>query len=435
MTAPRPHSLLLALLVALQAAVAAAPASASAPGAATALTHLAGVPAARLMERLQTSHDRVNQALADRAAKLKAYEAAAQGRERSAARVEAMKREGTRGDALDKALREALVKDEAAQRTRSALLAAEAEVARRGAELLQIYDAVLVEKGREVKELSPQDPRLGRAVAAYRKLAEQRAAVRKALQPVLVAESGGGLSLDRVRANPDDDVETLLEKADLARDLEERFLRQAEQVRRRIEELKEEQDLASDTLGLHDQGQLFDEGDYRPVFTGGQATSGPQRAGAFATGPTAFAGGGAALADAERSEATPPPAGDESQGPMAPPADAPTDFNDGDSAAEDDVGTPDPSPGLHGGIDTGGSPDRSSDGSPPPAVVGRALPAEQVFLGAGAAADVTLKSLMASDELTLEQLKQLEKRLQREAQAMRKENARIQKQLHGQMKR
>jgi hypothetical protein len=150
-------------------------------------------------------------------------------------------------------------------------------------------------------------------VAGYRDLAAQRDAVRQALLPVLPhddvksAEMPSGLDLD---ARPDDDVEALLDKADLARDLEERFLRQAESVRRRIAELEDEQAVARGVSGAVGRSQLFDEEDRRlPVVrsepASGTTTTELHSPTAGRGTPSAPAGGGA-LGGQAADGATPP---------------------------------------------------------------------------------------------------------------------------------
>jgi hypothetical protein len=218
---------------------------------------------------LKAAHGAVDAALKLRRHRLDAWQRADRAKETGAADVAHKKRAGVSGALLKDVLREALALDEEATRARSALLAAEAEVARGGAALLELYDALLLERRRAVEALPAHGAARAQAAAVYQQLSAQRDGVRTALLPVLAERSLGALErageLPRVDlgAHADDDVETLLEKADLARDLEARCLRQAEAVAKRIAELEEEQAVARELSGVVGRSQLFDEEDRR----------------------------------------------------------------------------------------------------------------------------------------------------------------------------
>ena len=142
-------------------------------------------------------------------------------------------------------------------------MATEADVSTRGAELLRLYDAILTLKRREVEELR-KGPRRNKRVRTYQALVKQRDKVRRSLGPVLRAGQEMNVGADEsVAVHSDDDIETLLEKADLARDLEERFLRRAQAVQRRIREMMEERAVARDVVGMVRDQSLFDEDDMR----------------------------------------------------------------------------------------------------------------------------------------------------------------------------
>lgn len=220
---------------------------------------------------LKAAQASVDAALKVRKQRFDAWQKAAKAKEAAAADVAAKKRAGVAGAPLEAALKKALALDEDAARARSVLLAAESDVARGGAALLKLYDALLVERRKAVEALPAQTTARAQAASAYKELSAQRDAVRAALLPVLTergADVGASPALPRgvdLDARADDDVETLLEKADLARDLEARFLRQAEAVRKRIAELEEEQAVAREVSGMVGRSQLFDEEDRRVV--------------------------------------------------------------------------------------------------------------------------------------------------------------------------
>jgi hypothetical protein len=231
----------------------------------------AGVPVALLAAadagaELRAAQQRTDAALARRAQLAAAAQAATSARDDAAARVTQLKRarEADR-QALEAALRAALASDERAASARAALAGADAVVAREGAALLRLYDRLLVERRRAVDVAAAG--RRSEAVAAWRALVAQRDAVRGALAPALrpgrlsapaAATDLGGLDVD-----DDDDVEALLEKADLARDLEARLQRRADAVRARIRELRDESAVAADVADAVARTQLFDEEDRR----------------------------------------------------------------------------------------------------------------------------------------------------------------------------
>lgn len=225
---------------------------------------------ARPAVELKAQQEKTDQALALREKAARASKDAARARDKAAASVARLKQQGQRGPVLESALQQALAKDEAAARARSAVAAADADVAREGARLLRLYDAVLAERRRAV-DAAPAARRQD-AVDAYRALVAHRDAVRAALAPVLAPVSAANDGVDDVAhagldVGADDDVEALLEKADLARDLEARLLRRADAVRRRIAELKDEASLEGDVADSLARGALFDEEDRRLAVT------------------------------------------------------------------------------------------------------------------------------------------------------------------------
>jgi hypothetical protein len=226
---------------------------------------------ARPALELRGQQEKTDQALAQRERAAAAARAAARSRDAAASTVTRLKKQRAVGLAvpaagLEAALQEALARDEAAAQARSAVAAADVVVAREGARLLRLYDAVLAERRRAI-DAAPSSRR-AELVAPYRALVAQRDAVRKALAPLLAPtldeEPLAGASLD---VGVDDDVEALLEKADLARDLEARLRRRSAAVHRRISELKDEASLEGDVAAAVARGQLFDEEDRRVVVT------------------------------------------------------------------------------------------------------------------------------------------------------------------------
>ena len=402
----------------------------------SALEATAALPPEALIQRLRAGHARVNEALSARKAVHMKWQSAVKARDEAAAQVERSKRAGERGTELEEALRRALVLDEAANVARSSLLAKEAEVARRGAELLSVYDALLVEVRRQIEGLPIADPRRAREVRAYQALASQRDQVRQALSPVLAPEVDAELGLGAdVRPLPDDDIETLLEKADLARDLEERFLRRAALVRRRIAELEEESALARDVKDLVRSQSLFDEEQRRLVVMSPTARARPETVG--------LVGAPVAARDSTRNEgAAPAPAeapsdtrGEEPQNtgaPSAPPADS---ASSGGGRAEDSGGEPGAATDGDFGSPPPGGP-LTGDDSRGPAndVRGALVPqvTEQPFVGDTRGLDVD--ALLASGRLTLPELRLLEKKLREEAERMRREGKVIRTQVREQAK-
>jgi Skp family chaperone for outer membrane proteins len=222
------------------------------------------LPGASVAGELKATQGKVDGTLKQRRQRMDAWQKAAAARDRAAQDVQRMKRAGADSSALEAALAKALDLDEKAARARARLLASEAEAAKGGAELLRLYDALLVERRRAVEALDATDPQRGAAVIGYRDLAAQRDAVRRALLPVL-QESVAQDAPQSVDLEPraGDDVEALLAKADLARDLEDRAVRQAAAVARRMRELEEERAVARDVSGMLGRSQLFDEEDRR----------------------------------------------------------------------------------------------------------------------------------------------------------------------------
>jgi hypothetical protein len=259
----------LALTLALLLAGSPALASSAWPMGATG--SLAAASSRATAAELKAAQVSVDAALKVRKQRFDAWQKAAKAKDAAAADVAAKKRAGVSGAPLEGALKKALALDEEAARARSSLLAAESDVARGGASLLKLYDALLVERRKSVEALPAQTAQRAQAASAYKDLSAQRDAVRAALLPVLTergADVGASPALPRgvdLDARADDDVETLLEKADLARDLEARFLRQAEAVRKRIAELEEENAVAREVSGMVGRSQLFDEEDRRVV--------------------------------------------------------------------------------------------------------------------------------------------------------------------------
>lgn len=363
-------------------------------GASGPLGQVAAAPGRVTGQELKAAQAAVDAALQARKRRYESWQKASRARDAAAADVARRKRAGEAGRGLEDALKHALALDEEAARARAALLSSESDVARGGAALLELYDALLVERRRAIEALPARSSARAQAVTSYRQLAAQRDAVRQALLPVLRDDADarlpGELDAD-LEVEPDDDVESLLEKADLARDLEARFLRQAQAVRRRILELEEERSVARDVSDMVGRSQLFDEEDRRLVVVRTQPGA-----------PAPANNGGSRSAD-----------GDDGR-PSGPSLVA------GDSA----VSAPEvqetsgsvPPPNAPGS--TGGSP--SVVAGTAPSVVVRS---EQVVALPGT--DTALAGVLASPTMNLESLKALEQKLKARAQAVREKSRKL----------
>ena len=408
------RSKLISLTALMALGLSVAPASLAQPKSLSELTlslrTMARLSPAEILARLQAGHGRVNQAIKLRRDRERAFTLARDARDVAAATVAGLKSNNVAGDALENALRTALNLDQEAARARSSLADAEAQVAKAGAQLLGLYDAVLRLKRKEVLELREDDPRRRKAHAAYRQLAERRDRVRGALAPVLARAGGqsGGANLD---IEPDDDVGVLLEKADLARDLEERFLRRARAIQKRIRELEEQADLARSVNELSRDESLFDENSRRLLVAGEALTSG--------TNERRAPGGGGGLQNDESLAAAPPPAivvveGDSPPPPPPAPADPSI-----DDAPESEASEP-PDFANNVGGDLGARSDNDTvdvpvDVDPGPS---RGV-AEQIFLGA---TDAEIDALISSGRVSLKQLKALQKKALTEARQAKKKS-------------
>lgn len=403
-----------ALLAALLGFLPLGEAHASRGPALSALSSVAGQTAAQLTGRLRTAHQQTDAALKLRRGRFDAWQAAVEARDAAAAQVERMKVAGQRGPDLEAALRAALVLDEKTNLARSQLMAAEAEVARSGAELLRVYDAVLTLQRREADALPARDGRRESALAAWQALAQQRDKVRRSLGPVLRQSGAIDVGTDvSVEARPDDDVETLLEKADLARDLEERFLRRAQAVERRIEELVEERAVARDVAGLVRSQSLFDEDDMRLRVVSSGVRADPSLPSALPGSSSAnevlASPGGVVVSDGSRQS---PTADNEVSGGGSPGDQPPANLAPPPSDTSENA---DSSFGVEAIDEPAGGGERSFL----PDVSGTSLPraAERAF--SPNAADVDVAALLASGELTLPELRALQKKLRQRALEMK----------------
>jgi hypothetical protein len=340
---------------------------------------VASAPARALAAELKAAQAGVDAALKQRRARHTAWQRAVAARDAAAAEVQRQKK--AKAATLEVALRRALALDEEAAVARSALSAAEAEVARGGAQLLRLYDALLVERRKQIEAMGERAAQRGAAVVAYKELTAQRDAVRLALLPVLddAGPRGGGADLE---PRADDDVETLLEKADLARDLEERYLRQAETVRRRILELEDEAAVARDVVGMVGRSQLFDEEDRRLFVVRTEAV------------PAARSAPAAGNNDNRGSGTAPPPEFAE--------ADPDTLNDDAPSAAVTPV-TSSPALGLSAPVTT----------------------SVRAETAAVPATDTGIASLLSSPTVSMESLRALEKKLKDDAQRARERSRRL----------
>jgi hypothetical protein len=121
-----------------------------------------------LAAELKAAQERVDASLLKRKKRLEAWRKAGAARDKAAQRVQEKKRAHASGAELEDVLTRALVLDEKAARARTELLTVEAEVGVLGAELLRLYDLLLVERRKAVEGGRPG------AVEAYRELTTQR---------------------------------------------------------------------------------------------------------------------------------------------------------------------------------------------------------------------------------------------------------------------
>ena len=278
-----------------------APSASRASPAPVTLPHELTTAQRNITAELKAARQQVDAALRLRKQRLESWQNAVAARDAAAATVAHKKRAGDAAG-LQKAQQQTFALDEEATRARSVLAAAEAGVARGGAELLALYDTLLAERRRAVDGANASARRA--AVQTYRDLAAQRDAVRQALLPVLADASASTAAAPAADLDPraDDDVETLLEKADLARDLEQRLNRQMEAVRRRISELEEEQAVAKDVVGMVGRSALFDEEDRRLLVVHTETTKRTVN-----NGPVAAIGAGDGRTNGDDDAAEAPP--------------------------------------------------------------------------------------------------------------------------------
>jgi len=421
--------------LALSLALALAPFGAQAASVPPIATELAAVPPQRLAERIAEAHAATDAALRARQSVVLRHRALVKERDQAALAVDAEKRALAAGKSsaarVSQMMAVANKSDERVQAAHAEVRAADREVSARGAELLKLYDALLVEKKRELGRLSTNDTRRAPLVVAYQRFAEQRDVMREALRPALVDVPDLARKAPSLDVHAGDDVETLLEKADLARDLEARLVAQADALRRRIQEIESEQGLARDVAGLARTGALFDEADRRLRVPASVTTArGPVRVTlpTFALPSAALgASGGDASVDEEAPGAppasensnVPPPAPDPADPTVPPPpsdgVDVPSE-NDGDFTAGEGI---DDSPGVVN--------DGSRDDAPAALGVGGSsgstgarAPTEQVFIG-GRDGRTTLDTLVATEGMSLDELRVLEKKLRADAARARQQ--------------
>lgn len=392
------------------------------------LTAVAAASPQEIMKRLRRGHAQVDALLRARASQAAKVSALQSDRDAAASRVDQMKQRNERGAALEKSLRQALVLDENYTFAQSQLVALDGEIAREGAQLLRLYDAILIEKNKEARKFAKTHPGRKKAQQAYRVLAQRRDAIRQALLPVMGQSSANAPAAGvEFVARPDDDIESLMEKADLARDLETRFLRRAQAVRKRIQQLEAERTLARDVIGIASTDSLFDESDHRVLISRAGVRAGAGVAAPVGSGPTLF------TASAEDASAgAPPPTGEraspvgEEFGESEPPGVAQP------APPTDDGAEADPDFNLNNGLETV---DNNGIGDQPgaretPNIVAPPLPTgvtERAFLGD--TSERELAALMASDTLTLPQLRALEKKLEREAARLRGQSKKLRKEV------
>jgi hypothetical protein len=334
---------------------------------------IARAPARAVAGDLKAVQAQVNEALAVRKKRYDAWQKASQQRDKATAEVDKLKRARAPKDQLEAALARALKHDDQTARARSQLLAAEADLSKGGAELLRLYDALLVERRTKVEALPVGGPERQSAAGAYQQLVAQRDAVRRALLPVLQDEAPVQAPSDDTDLEPNagDDTEALLEKADIARDREDRAYTQILAVRRRISELNEAAAVERGMTNMLRSSAMNDE-ESRVLKVTRQD---------LATANPSNLGGGAR----------------ESKSPEAPPAPTDADVTFGSATA---VVAPPPAPAPF-------------------------VSTEQGF--AGPQTDSSIANMLSSSSVSLDELQALEKRLLTDAQRMKAKSAQLKK--------
>ncbi|MCP4502180.1 MAG: hypothetical protein GY822_19660 [Deltaproteobacteria bacterium] len=356
---------------------------------------------------LKQAHQRVNQALARRKIEAHQLDKVKSARDEKVSQVAELKAKNASEKDLHLLLREALVLDENVAFERAQLVAADGEVARTGASLFQLYDGLLLKKRREIESPTRSRAAKKRSLQAYRMLAKERDALRRLLAPAMGnLQSRRGDLEAAIRIQEDDDAETLLEKADLAHDLEERYFRRAAAVRRRIIELEQERVLARDVLGLARTQGLFDESDRRLQGSALASAASRRTLSGAALGALAFpAETEERSSNDETFDTAPPPQASGEDPTVAGDTDGLDDFSEEESG------------------------DSNADSSPPSfALQGIEPPSFRVESAFSNLQSQTanLEQLLSGD-LSLQELKTLEKRLKAHARQMKKQSATLEK--------
>ena len=410
----------------------AAPVYASKPLWTNHLSEFAASSPRQTQAELKRGHDAINRSLGVRAQRLRHYEQLVAERDEAAQVVQQLKEKSgqSNSQSLQNALRKALDLDEAVSMKRADLAGAESDLAQKGARLLELYDRALLEKRSEIERFAAQPAKKRRALQTYRLLSEQRDRVRSVLRPVLQnARMAPSKQLPALEVGTDDDIETLLEKADLARDLEERFLRQAEAVRKRILEMEAERSLARDVIGLIQNESLFDESDRRLVMEGRNLGAAPSARGFWSS----LGGRGAASAEMSAGPDSSARMGGEDESSTSQNSTEPVQSDSAMDSAPPEEGAAVDDSTFTENSDLSGTPGASTGTSTVTSTIPALMGQTELVAGENTMVSQSqLSKLMLSGNLSLADLKALEKQLQKQAKTMQQRNLAIQEQIEKQ---
>lgn len=261
------------IVIALLMGALAAPASAAptiALNTATLVLSTLTIATPSLREMKETQDD-TNQAIKD----LKKADAdlkdAVLRRESLAKKIQSLKEQGNNASALNTALKDALAVDEKVRNLQIRMQDAESRVLQHGNRLLFLYEKAIQAKQIEIQNYAKGSAAQRSAQETYQDLSTKYVQIQNILAPVLQSRQKKGgysaLTSEQLQINLNDDAETLLDKADLAADLGDRYLRQADEIQKKLVALEKSKAVAGDVARMMQQGSLFDEEDRRLFVT------------------------------------------------------------------------------------------------------------------------------------------------------------------------
>lgn len=223
------------------------------------------------LREMKEAQDDTNQAIKD----LKKADAdlkdAVAKRENLAKKIQSLKEQGNNTSALNTALKDALAADEKVRNLQIRLQDAESRVLEHGNRLLSLYEKAMQSKQLEIQNYAKGSTAQRSAQETYQDLSTKYTQIQNILAPVVQSRQKKGgysaLTSEQLQINPNDDAETLLDKADLAADLGDRYLRQADDIQKKLVALEKSKAVAGDVARMMQQGSLFDEEDRRLFVT------------------------------------------------------------------------------------------------------------------------------------------------------------------------